>query len=75
MSISRASIFYDFAALRKLLPEGCRAKILHEITFEAKKRGWVGGYLVNWYLEPSQPQRVISGLKTNFNPSPRYDMQ
>ena len=26
--------------------------------------------LVNWYFEPSQPQRITSGLKTMFNLSP-----
>ena len=28
--------------------------------------------LVSWYFEPSQPQRITSGLKTNFNLSPSY---
>ena len=28
--------------------------------------------LVSWYFEPSQPQRIISGLKTNFDLSSRY---
>ena len=28
--------------------------------------------LVSWYFEPSQPQRIISGLKTNFRLSPIY---
>ena len=28
--------------------------------------------LVSWCLEPSQPQRITSGLNTNFNQSPRY---
>ena len=27
---------------------------------------------VIWYFEPSQPQRITSGLKTMFNPSPIY---
>ena len=31
-----------------------------------------GGWLVSWCFEPSQPQRTISGLKTNFNLSPTY---
>ena len=26
--------------------------------------------IVNWYFEPSQPQRIISRLKTMFSPSP-----
>ena len=30
------------------------------------------GWLVSWYTESSQPQRIISGLKTNFNLSPSY---
>ena len=28
--------------------------------------------LVSWYFEPSQPQRITSGLKTNFKLSPIY---
>ena len=28
--------------------------------------------LVSWYFEPSQPQRITSGLKANFNLSPSY---
>ena len=28
--------------------------------------------LVSWCFEPSQPQRIISGLNTNFNLSPSY---
>ena len=27
---------------------------------------------VSWYFEPSQPQSIISGLKTNFSLSPSY---
>ena len=30
------------------------------------------GLLVGWCFEPSQPRRIISGLKTNFSPSPSY---
>ena len=43
-----------------------------------------GGYLLNgwtfckqlvsWCFEPSQPQRIISGLKTNFSLSPSYSL-
>ena len=29
-------------------------------------------FVVGWYIEPSQPQRITSGLKTNFNLSPSY---
>ena len=28
--------------------------------------------LLSWYSKPSQQQWIISGLKTNFNPSPSY---
>ena len=28
--------------------------------------------LVRWYFEPSQPQRITSGLKTNFCLSPSF---
>ena len=28
--------------------------------------------LASWCFEPSQLKRIISGLKTNFNPSPNY---
>ena len=28
--------------------------------------------LVSWYFEPSQRQRIISKLNTNFNLSPSY---
>ena len=31
-----------------------------------------GEDLVSWCFEPSQPQRSISGRKTNANPSPNY---
>ena len=31
-----------------------------------------GNYLVSGCFEPCQPQRIISGLKTYFNPSPSY---
>ena len=37
-----------------------------------KQGGRRRGKLVGWYFEPSQPQRVTSGLKTNFNLSPGY---
>ena len=30
------------------------------------------GSLVSWCFEPSQPQRITSGLKTNFSLSPSY---
>ena len=29
-------------------------------------------WLVSWYFEPSRPQRIVSGLKTNFSLSPSY---
>ena len=29
-------------------------------------------YLVGWCFEPSQPQRITSGLNTNFTLSPSY---
>ena len=32
---------------------------------------WVS-WLFIWYFEPSQPQRIVSGLKTNFTLSPNY---
>ena len=30
--------------------------------------------LVSWCFEPSQPQRITSGLKTNFSSSPSYSL-
>ena len=30
--------------------------------------------LVCWCFEPSQPQRITSGLKTNFSLSPSYSL-
>ena len=30
--------------------------------------------LVSWCFEPSQPQRMTSGLKTNFSLSPSYSL-
>ena len=30
--------------------------------------------LVSWYFEPSQPQRIMSGLKTNFHLFPSYSV-
>ena len=32
----------------------------------------VVSHLVSWCLEPSQPQRITSGLNTNFTPSQSY---
>ena len=32
----------------------------------------INSQLVSWYFEPSQPQRMISGLKASFNLSPSY---
>ena len=29
-------------------------------------------HLISWYFEPSQPEKIISGLKTNFNLFPNY---
>ena len=40
-----------------------------------KQGGWVGVRLVSRCLEPSQPLRIISGLKTNFRPSLGYSVQ
>ena len=35
----------------------------------------VGGLLfVGWCFEPSQPQRITSGSKTNFSLSPSYSL-
>ena len=31
-------------------------------------------WLVSWCFEPSQPQRITSGLKTNFSLSPSYSL-
>ena len=33
-----------------------------------------GGRLVSWYFEPSPPQMIISGLKTNFSLSLSYSL-
>ena len=36
-----------------------------------KESDWLRiSHLVSWCFEPSQPQRIISGLKTNFSLSP-----
>ena len=35
----------------------------------------VQSQLVRWCYEPSQPKRITSGLKTNFNLSPAYSFQ
>ena len=32
-------------------------------------------HLVRWCFEPSQPQRILSGLKTNFNLAPSYSFR
>ena len=42
-------------------------------THSSTKQG--SNELVSWYSETSQPQKVISGLKTNFNLSPNYSAQ
>ena len=36
------------------------------------RSSWLVSQLVSWYFEPSQPLGIISGLKTNFNPSLSY---
>ena len=33
---------------------------------------WQDAYTVSWCFEPNQPQRITSGLRTNFNLSPCY---
>ena len=33
---------------------------------------WLDGYLVSWCFKPSQPQRITSGLNTNFTTTPRW---
>ena len=35
----------------------------------------IGNQLVSWCFEPNQPQRITSGLNTNFTLSPRYSFQ
>ena len=44
---------------------------LHVILILHSKSIWKG-QLVSWCFEPSQPQRIILGLTTNFNLSPSY---
>ena len=42
-----------------------------------KKKNMVNrlvSYLVSWCFEPGQPQRITSGLKTNFSLSPSYTL-
>ena len=39
----------------------------HHTNSYIKKTG-----LVSWCFKPSQPQRITSGLKTNFGLSPSY---
>ena len=47
--------------------------INHGIHFKnSDTTGHSAKKLVRWYFEPSQPQRISSGLKTNFNPSPSH---
>ena len=36
------------------------------------KRSYRSRKLVSWCFEPSQPQRITSGLNTNFTQSPSY---
>ena len=38
----------------------------------AKRSSWNSGKSVSWCFEPSQPQRILSGLKTNISLSPSY---
>ena len=35
---------------------------------------WTQVELVSWCFQPSQPQRITSGLKTNFTLSPSYSL-
>ena len=42
------------------------------ISQYASTLGCKVSYLVIWCFKPSQPQRIISGLKINFSLSPSY---
>ena len=48
----------------------------HEVRMEHiggfSEREREGGGRVSWCFEPSQPQRITSGLKTNLGLSPSY---
>ena len=52
--------------------KGSFTKIYEEIVNNNKKvvlkEQWFLDRLVSWCFEPNQPLRIISGLKTNFNP-------
>ena len=53
---------------------GRKEKKGKRIRMEVRGEGRKEGGLLSWYSGPSQPQRITSGLKTNFNLSPSYSV-
>ena len=61
------------------LPRYCRSWSACEQPIELQHKNYCHGqhwvirvevFLVSWCFKPSQPQRITSGLNTNFTPSP-----
>ena len=50
----------------------CLLRILSQYIYMYMNISRNNSQLVNWYFEPSQPQRITSQLKTIFNLSPIY---
>ena len=57
-------------------PTPVRSRVRTEYTRLTRGLPWFSSqilcYLVSWCFEPSQPQRITSGLNTNFTLSPSY---
>ena len=55
----------------------CCFTLLHIVgrRFDGGDETGEGGGVDKWCFEPSQPQRIISGLETNISPSPTYSAQ
>ena len=67
MSVSAASCVVHLTT--SLAPSHCcSVRIISELLWNFTK-------LVSWRSYPCQPQRITSGLKTNFNLSPCYSSQ
>ena len=74
----RAKIQQEIGRTRRP-PDHCKetqsAVVWSCLPFIRSGQGTVKGgrrCYVSWCFEPSQPQRITSGLKTNFNLSPSY---
>ena len=67
------SDFCKFAAFQRLCSQGIFQEMMGSWWYW-QMGGYRFGKLVIWCFEPSQPQRIASGLNTNFTLSPSYSL-